>query len=83
MGQMELSNESVMIDMSYRNLGGGRYYKDICPTLTSRDYKEPRYIVNMRENKLGNTGGNFSGNVYDKDYLSPALSTMGGAIGNR
>lgn len=73
--------ETFLIDMSYRNLGG-RYYKDICPTLTSRDYKEPRYIVNMRENKLGNingyTGGNFSGNVYDKNYLSPALSTMSG-----
>lgn len=37
-----------------------------------------------KEIKLGNiygfTGGNYAGNVYDKDGLSPCLSTFGGAI---
>ena len=37
-----------------------------------------------KEKKLGNingfSGGNFAGNVYDQDYLCPALnSMMGGA----
>lgn len=32
-------------------------------------------------NIYGYTGGNFGGNVYDADYLAPALNTMGG--GNR
>lgn len=35
-----------------------------------------------REKRLGNlfgaTGGNYAGNVYDKDYLAPALNTCGG-----
>ena len=39
----------------------------------------------MKEKKLGNlngfSGGNFAGNVYDKEYVAPALNTMGG--GNR
>lgn len=34
------------------------------------------------EKKIGNifgfTGGNYAGNVYDKDYLSPTLNTMQG-----
>lgn len=36
----------------------------------------------MRQRKLfniyGATGGNFAGNVYDPEFISPALSTMGG-----
>ena len=35
-----------------------------------------------REKKIGNvfgaTGGNHAGNVYDKNYLAPALNTMEG-----
>ena len=36
----------------------------------------------QKEKKIGNiygfTGGNYAGNVYDKNYICPALSTMGG-----
>ena len=36
----------------------------------------------MHQKKLfniyGATGGNFAGNVYDAEYIAPALSTMGG-----
>ncbi len=39
--------------------------------------------MDMRERKLGNlygfSGGNYAGNVYDKDSLCPSISTMGGA----
>ena len=35
-----------------------------------------------REKKIGNlfgaTGGNYAGNVYDKNYLAPAINTCGG-----
>lgn len=38
--------------------------------------------MDMRERKLGNlygfSGGNYAGNVYDKDSLCPSISTMGG-----
>lgn len=43
----------------------------------------------MEVNKIGNvyspkyTGGNFAGNVYDKQGLSPAILTFGGVAGNR
>ena len=80
-------SDRIMIDMSYLNMGGARVYEKIVPTLTSRDYKEPRLILEKnimtdREIKLGNlngfTGGNFAGNVYDKNMLSPCISTMSG-----
>ena len=35
-----------------------------------------------REKRLGNlfgaTGGNYAGNVYDKDYLAPTINSCGG-----
>lgn len=35
-----------------------------------------------REKKIGNifgaTGGNFAGNVYDKNYIAPAINTAQG-----
>ena len=41
----------------------------------------------MHQKKLfniyGATGGNFAGNVYDAEYIVPALSTMGGEISNQ
>ena len=41
----------------------------------------------MHQKKLfniyGATGGNFAGNVYDSEYIAPALSTMGGEISNQ
>ena len=40
-----------------------------------------------REKKLGNlhgfTGGNFSGTVYDQNYLCPTISTMSGGGNNQ
>lgn len=40
----------------------------------------------MHQKKLfniyGTRGGNFAGNVYDPEYISPALGTMGGVISN-
>lgn len=36
--------DKVMLDMSYKTYGE-RIYDEICPTLTSRDYKEPRMVI--------------------------------------
>ena len=40
----------------------------------------------METKRLGNifgyTGGNFSGNVYDENFLSPTLNTMQGGGAN-
>ena len=40
----------------------------------------------MEVNRIGNifgfTGGSYSGNVYDKDHLSPTLNTMQGGGAN-
>lgn len=35
----------VLVDNSYKNMGGERIYTEIAPALTARDYKEPRSIV--------------------------------------
>lgn len=36
--------EKIMLDMSYKTYGE-RIYEDVSPALTSRDYKEPRMVV--------------------------------------
>ena len=61
----------------------------ICPTIKSRDYKDPVYILEevdeVEVKKVGNIygfeGGSFAGNVYDENGLAPAIRTMEG--GNR
>lgn len=39
-------------------------------------------MTEQREKKIGNlfgaTGGNYAGNVYDKNYLAPAINTCQG-----
>ena len=53
-----------------------REYEGICPTLTSRDYKEPRsvgVVCNVNPSRKG-----MNGNVYDSTGLSPTLTTNKG-----
>ena len=38
-----------MLDMCAKNIGGGRVYTEIAPTLMSRDYKEPRMIMEIKK----------------------------------
>lgn len=60
-----------------------RVYKGegLSPCLRTANH-EVKILVETRERKLGNihgfTGGNFAGNVYDKNNLCPAISTMSG-----
>lgn len=57
--------------------GGG-----ICPTQRAEKVCCGVIEVMETEKKIGNifgfTGGNYAGNVYDKDHLSPTLNTMQG-----
>lgn len=58
---------------------------DICQTLLARDYKDPK-CIEVAPVRLGNIYGDdfgtgYGGNVWDKDSISPTLTTMQG--GNR
>lgn len=65
--------------------GNPRVYFGIAPTIAAREYKEPRMILERKDNdvrKIGNIygfdGGNYAGNVYDQDGLAPTLRTFQG-----
>lgn len=68
---------SILFDTSYIGQDGkARIYENICPTLTSRDYKEPRSVeVVCNVNPSGKV---MNGNVYDSTGLSPTLTTNKG-----
>ena len=53
-----------------------REYERICPTLTSRDYKEPRSVGVVCN--VNPSGKGMNGNVYDSTGLSPTLTTNKG-----
>lgn len=53
-----------------------RVYENVCPTLTSRDYKEPRSVGVVCN--VNPSGKGMNGNVYDSTGLSPTLTTNKG-----
>ena len=67
----------IIFDTSHIGQDGKvREYEGICPTLTSRDYKEPRsvgVVCNVNPSRKG-----MNGNVYDSTGLSPTLTTNKG-----
>lgn len=68
---------SVIFDTSYIGQDGkARIYENICPTLTSRDYKEPRNVGIVCN--VNPSGKGMNGNVYDSCGLSPTLTTNKG-----
>ena len=82
--------KSKILDVSFARMEGKHgEYDEIAPTLTARDYKEPRLVMEVKTQnpvRLGNIygenmGTGFAGNVWDKEAISPALMTMQG--GNR
>ena len=64
--------------------GKSREYNDFCPTLTARDYKDPRLVNDNRVKQLGNivSTGNWDnpqrGRIYSSEGCSPALNCCGG-----
>lgn len=79
--------EQIILDGSQRGLENGKWrtYTDIMPSITAREYKEPRSVMEVIQ--IGNIAEekNFSnpqtGRIYDVRRCSPTLSTMQG--GNR
>ena len=68
---------SILFDTSYIGQDGkARIYENICPTLTSRDYKEPRSVGVVCN--VNPSGKGINGNVYDSTGLSPTLTTNKG-----
>lgn len=68
---------SILFDTSYIGQDGkARIYENICPTLTSRDYKEPRSVGVVCN--VNPSGKGMNGNIYDSTGLSPTLTTNKG-----
>lgn len=68
---------SILFDTSYIDQDGkARIYENICPTLTNRDYKEPRSVGVVCN--VNPSGKGMNGNVYDSTGLSPTLTTNKG-----
>ena len=80
------SNNSLLYDpCQVKKEGKSREYNDYCPTLTSRDYKDPRLVNENVVKQVGNISdcnGNWKnpqvGRIYDPDGCSPTLNTCGG-----
>lgn len=67
----------IIFDTSYIGQDGkAREYEGICPTLTSRDYKEPRSVGIVCN--VNQSGKGMNGNVYDSNGVSPSLTTNRG-----
>lgn len=81
-----LNNEDALLydDCQVKREGKSREYNDFCPTLTARDYKDPRLVNDNRVKQLGNivSTGNWDnpqrGRIYSSDGCSPALNCCGG-----
>lgn len=68
---------SILFDTSYIGQDGkALIYENICPTLTSRDYKESRSVGVVCN--VNPSGKGMNGNVYDSTGLSPTLTTNKG-----
>lgn len=84
------SKNSLLYDpCQVRREGKSREYNDYCPTLTSRDYKDPRLVNENVVKQVGNISdcnGNWKnpqvGRIYDPDGCSPTLNTCGGGSMN-
>lgn len=76
--------EQIILDGSQRGLENGKWrtYTDIMPSITAREYKEPRSVMEVIQ--IGNIAEekNFSnpqtGRIYDVGGCSPTLSIMQG-----
>jgi len=82
------SKDALVYDKSMLGFeNNAREYNDIMPTLTSREWKEPRVVNESRLNEINMLGLlDIKGNeqvrrVYGTDGISPTLNTMQG--GNR
>lgn len=82
-----LNNEDALLydACQVKREGKSREYNDFCPTLTARDYKDPRLVNDNVVKQVGNISkceGNWKnpqvGRIYSTDGCSPTLNTCGG-----
>lgn len=82
-----LNNEDVLLydACQVKREGKSREYNDFCPTLTARDYKDPRLVNDNVVKQIGTISkceGNWKnpqvGRIYSTDGCSPTLNTCGG-----
>lgn len=82
-----LNNEDALLydACQVKREGKSREYNDFCPTLTARDYKDPRLVNDNVVKQIGNISkceGNWNnpqvGRIYSTDGCSPTLNTCGG-----
>lgn len=81
-----LNNKDVLLydACQVKREGKSREYNEFCPTLTARDYKDPRLVNDNQVKQLGNivNTGNWDnpqrGRIYSPDGCSLALNTCGG-----
>lgn len=80
------TNTSLLYDpCQVKREGKSREYNDYCPTLTSRDYKDPRLVNENVVKQVGNISdcnGSWKnpqvGRIYSADGCSLTLNTCGG-----
>lgn len=65
--------------------GKSREYNEYCPTLTARDYKDPRLVNDNQVKQLGNISESNNGwsnpqtgRIYSPNGVAPMLNTCGG-----
>ena len=82
-----LNNEDALLydACQVKREGKSREYNDFCPTLTARDYKDPRLVndnVVKQIETISKCEGNWKnpqvGRIYSADGCSPTLNTCGG-----
>ena len=82
-----LNNEDALLSdaCQVKREGKSREYNDFCPTLTARDYKDPRLVNDNVVKQIGTISkceGNWKnpqvGRIYSTDGCSPTLNTCGG-----
>ncbi|SER87719.1 DNA (cytosine-5-)-methyltransferase [Psychrobacillus sp. OK032] len=67
-------DEPTVFDVSQiGHEGKARMYQGVAPTITAREYKEPRMVGH-----IDLKGHDAIKRVYDADHISPTLTTMGG-----
>lgn len=80
------SEDALLYDVcQIKREGKAREYNDYCPTLSARDYKDPRLINDNAVKQVGNISecnGNWKnpqvGRIYSTEGCSPTLNTCGG-----
>lgn len=77
-----INKDTLMLDVcQYKREGHPREYNEVSPTLSARDYKDPRLIQVGQMYGTEKEPNPQAGRIYDADGISPTMDTCSG--GNR